>query len=103
MPRIFQKQDNGLLVELPQGTAWQDQQHSRELMLEAIILPSAAEIAEHAALVQAAEAERQAALEAEQQAQEQHAANQARRAAHREAVKQRLGLTDDELDSLTGG
>ena len=95
MPRIFQADDSGMLTELPSDTDYLSLLHRRELMVEAVVLYSPKEIAEHEEMAARAKAEG-AKAEAER------AAIRERRREARMKVSDATGLSMDELREALG-
>lgn len=98
MPRIFQRQDNGLMTELPHDFDYTDRLHSRELMIEAIVLASDAEV-------------REFEIKKARQERDEARAALARSEAESKLVRDReaglaklksLGLNDDEIKAIIG-
>ena len=89
MPHIFRKGDDGLLTELPRDYGYAGQMYSTTVMVQAIVLWNAAEIAERK-VEEARNAEVQKAIEA------------AREEAldRRAEIIGRLGLTQEEVAVL---
>lgn len=92
MPHIFRKGDDGLLTELPRGYDYTGQMYSTTVMVQAIVLWNAAEIAEREAQ-EAREAVAQKATEAERQS----------ALDRRSEILGRLGLTEEEVSVLLAG